>query len=50
MARANALAGNRGEELRYIQRADEAGQEIGNAEDRSIFIGDFHGGIWHGLR
>lgn len=50
IARANALAGNRDEALRYIQRADEIGQAISNDEDKSIFLGDFNGDNWHGLR
>jgi tetratricopeptide (TPR) repeat protein len=50
IARANALAGNRDEALRYIQRADEIGQAISDDEDKSIFLGDFNGGNWHGLR
>jgi len=50
IARANALAGNRDEALRYIQRADEIGQAISDDEDKNIFLGDFNGGNWHGLR
>lgn len=50
VARANALAGNRGEALKYMQRAEETGQAISNDEDKSIFFGDFNGGNWHGLR
>jgi tetratricopeptide (TPR) repeat protein len=50
VARANALAGNRDEAIKYIQRADETGRAIGNDEDKSIFLSDFKGGNWHGLR
>ena len=50
IARANALAGNRVEALKYIQLAQESGQAIGNDDDKSIFLGDFSGGNWHGLR
>ncbi len=50
LARANALAGNRDEALKYIQRAEETGQAISNDEDKSIFFGDFNSGNWHGLR
>ena len=50
VARANALAGNRDEALKYIQLAQESGQAISNDEDQSIFLGDFNGGNWHGLR
>jgi len=50
VARANALAGNREEGLKYIQLAQESGQVISNDEDKNIFLGDFNGGNWHGLR
>ena len=50
IARANALAGNRNEALRYIQRADEIGHAISDDEDKNIFFGDFNGGNWHGMR
>ena len=50
IARANALAGNRDEALKYIQLAEEGGQAISNDEDKSIFLGDFNSGNWHGLR
>jgi tetratricopeptide (TPR) repeat protein len=50
MGRANALAGNRDEARQYIQCADELGRAIKNDEDKSIFLGDFNGGDWHGLR
>ena len=49
-ARAHALAGHRAEALKYIQFAEEKGRAIGEAEDRNIFLGDFNGGNWHGLR
>lgn len=50
IARANALARNRDEALKYIRLAQERGQAIRNDEDRSIFLGDFNGGNWHGLK
>lgn len=50
VARANALAGDRDEALKYIHRADETGRGISNDEDKSIFLSDFNGGNWHGLR
>lgn len=46
----SALVGNREEALKYIQLADEASKVIQNEEDESIFLGDFNGGDWHGLR
>ena len=50
VARANALAGNRDEALKFIRLAEEAGRGISDEEDRSIFLGDFNGGNWHGLK
>jgi hypothetical protein len=50
IARANALAGNRDEALKYIQLAAEHGQAISDNEDKIIFLGDFNGGNWHARR
>jgi hypothetical protein len=50
LARANALAGNREDGLKYLRLASDAGQAIADAEDKSIFMGDFDGGNWHGLK
>ena len=50
MARANAVAGNREEALGYIGLAEEAGEAIANDENSAIFLGDFNGGEWRGLR
>ena len=50
LARANALAGNREEAVKYIQLAEKSGQAIQNDEDKRIFLGDFSGGNWHGMR
>ena len=50
LARANALAGNREEAVKYIQLAEKSGQVIENDEDKGIFLGDFNGGNWHGMR
>jgi hypothetical protein len=50
MARANALAGNRDAALKYYRLADEAGKVIADAEDKSIFLGDFNGGNWYGVK
>jgi hypothetical protein len=49
-ARANALAENRDAAIQYIQLAQDSGQAIGDDEDRRIFLSDFNGGDWHGLR
>jgi hypothetical protein len=50
LARANALAKNRDEALKYIQLAEKAGKNISNPEDLNIFLDDFNGGDWHGMR
>ena len=50
MARAYALAGKHDEALQFIQLAARQGQTIENDEDRSIFMGDFNTGDWHGLK
>ena len=48
-ARALALAGNLDEAKTYKERAQQAGDAIKDDEDKSIFMGDFTGGNWHGL-
>jgi hypothetical protein len=50
VARANAIAGNRGEALKYIELAEKAGEAIADEQDKEIFLGDFNGGDWAGLR
>jgi hypothetical protein len=50
VARANALAGNSQAAREYIQRAEEAGKAIHDAEDKSIFMSDLNGGDWHGVK
>jgi tetratricopeptide (TPR) repeat protein len=50
MARANAVAGNRDEALKYIELAEKAGEAIADAQNKEIFDGDFNGGQWYGLR
>lgn len=50
MGRACALAGKREDALHYIQRAEEAGQAIADPEDKVIFVDDFKGGNWYGLK
>ena len=50
LARAHALAGNRKEALEYIQLAQESGEAIRDEQDKAIFLGDFGGGDWYGLR
>ena len=50
LARANAVAGNREQALRYMEFAEEAGQAIEDEENRKIFFGDLNSGNWKGLR
>lgn len=50
MARAYALVGNLMDAGTFLERAAEAGRLISNEEDRKIFLSDFEGGNWYGLR
>lgn len=50
MARAFALAGNRIEAKRFIERAEKEGQAISNGKDKYIFMNDFKGGNWYGVK
>ena len=50
MARAYALIGKVDEAMMYIRKAEMSGQTIANEEDRKIFLADFNGGNWYGLR
>jgi hypothetical protein len=50
MARAHALAGDRETALKYLKLAETGAADIQNDEDREIFLGDFNGGNWHGLK
>ena len=50
VARANAIAGNRDEALNYARLAEKAGQAIVDEADRRIFLDDFYGGEWNGVR
>lgn len=50
LARAHAVAGNRSEALKHLQRAEKAGQAIADEESKKFFVGDLEGGDWHGLR
>jgi len=50
VARANAIAGNRDEALKYIEKAVKAGKAIADEQSKEIFDGDFKGGDWAGLK
>lgn len=49
-ARANAVASKNDEAQKYIQLAQEAGDKIGDKEDREYFFKDFDSGDWKGLK
>ena len=50
MARAQALLGDHRMAEEFLTLAQQAGNRIANEEDRSIFMGDFDGGEWYGLK
>jgi hypothetical protein len=50
MARAQAMLGDHRLAKEFLVLAQQAGDAIANEEDRSIFMGDFDGGNWYGLR
>lgn len=50
VARANAIAGDRGEAHRYIALAEEAGQAIADEESKKLFFDDLGGGNWNNMR
>jgi tetratricopeptide (TPR) repeat protein len=49
MARALALGGQKDEAKAYYQKAQSAGQQISDEEDRAIFMSDFKAGEWFGV-
>lgn len=50
LARAYACAGDLNNALLHRQKAEALGQAIANEEDRKIFLMDFNGGNWYGLK
>ena len=50
LARAYALDGRPDEARQFLQLAEEKGKSIQNEEDQSIFLGDFNGGNWYGVK
>ncbi len=50
MARANAVAGNRGQALEHLQLAEAAGQAIADDQSKQFFASDLNSGDWHGLK
>lgn len=50
MARAYALAGNLEEGKKYFAKAEQAGQAISKDGEKNIFMNDFRGGKWYGIK
>ena len=50
VARAHAVAGERPEAERFLQKAREAGEKIQDAEDREAFFAQLWSGDWNGIR
>jgi hypothetical protein len=49
-ARAFALAGDRDQAAHFLGKAEQAGAQIADEEDRVIFFDELNSGEWHGLR
>lgn len=50
LARAHAMIGDQKMAEEFLTLAEQAGSTISNEEDKSIFMNDFDGGDWYGLR
>ena len=50
IARAYAVNGEKAEALKFIERAQKAGEAIQEPGDREAFFVDFNGGEWNGVR
>ncbi len=50
LARAHAMLGDQKMAEEFLYLAEQAGNGIANEEDKSIFMSDFDGGEWYGLR
>src|SRR5512146_1014191 len=50
LARAHAMLGDEKMAGEFLYLAEQAGNGIADEEDRSIFMNDFDGGEWYGLR
>jgi hypothetical protein len=50
VARAFAIAGDRPQAEKFIEKAQTAGKAIVEKEDRDIFFTEFNGGNWNGLK
>jgi hypothetical protein len=50
IARAYAVNGERAEALKFIEKAQKAGEAIQESGDREVFFADFNGGEWNGVK
>jgi hypothetical protein len=50
LARTHAIAGDKAEAARYVQRAEDAGKAITDPEDSKVFLDEFNAQPWNGLR
>jgi hypothetical protein len=50
LARAHAMVGDHKIAEEFLVLAEQAGEAIADEEDKSIFMNDFDGGEWYGLR
>jgi hypothetical protein len=50
LARAHAMIGEQRMAEEFFELARQSGNAIMNDEDRSIFMGDFDGGEWYGMK
>jgi hypothetical protein len=50
IARAYAINGDKAEAMKFIERAQKAGEAIQEQEDRETFFSDFNGGEWNGVK
>ena len=50
VARAHAVAGERADAERFLQKAKEAGEKIQEADDRETFFAELKSGDWNGIR
>ena len=50
IARAYTVNGEKAEALKFIEKAQKAGEAIQEPGDREAFFADFNGGEWHGVK
>ena len=50
IARAYAVNGEKTEALKFLERAQKAGEAIQEQEDREVFFAELNGGEWNGVK